>query len=180
MSDTAKQILEEMNQPLQEKLKNEFNNYLCDIEQKGEVTELAEIIDWKPLVKLFETEYIKLWMKMTVPDNIKELKSLKNEFQRMVLANIKQRLFHFTYIYLKDRVKNGNINAGNLNSTLYELFENGMCELFRVFDYQFTLSSLKKSNDPKIIIRQIEELRKKAESVQKSLGNEQLNEEEKV
>lgn len=180
MSNIAKQILQEMNQPFQEKLKTEFSTYLRDIGQKDRVIELADAIDWKPLVNLFETEYIKLWMKMAVPDNIKELRGLKNEFRKIVLANIKKRLFHFTYVYIKDRVKNDNINAGNLNSTLYELFKNGMCELFRVFDYQFTLSSLKKSNDPKIIIRQIEVLRKKADSGKKILGSEQLSEEEKV
>ena len=180
MSDTAKNIIVELNQSLNENLKNDFQLYLHDIEQNGKVVELADIIDWNPLVKLFETEYIKLWKKMAVPENVKDLKGLKNEFQKMVMANLKQRLFHFTYVFIKERVKNNNINAGNLNSSLYELFDSGMYELFRVFDYQFTLSSLNKSKDPKIIIRQIEELRKKAESGEKLLGSEQLNEEDKV
>ena len=180
MNNVAKQILGEINQSLYEKLRNEFHTYLRDIEQKDKITEIADKIDWVPLAKLFEMEYIKLWRKMAVPDNIKELKALKNEFERMVLANLKHKLFHSVYIFIKGRVNNDNINAGNLNVSLYEFFESGMYELFRVFDYQFILSSLKKGNDPKIIIRQIEELRKKAKSGEKLLDNGQLGDEEKV
>ena len=181
MSNQAKQILEEMNQPLHEKLKNEFGAYLRDIEQKDNLSKLSELINWKLFVKLFETEYIKLWKKMAVPDNIKEFKGLKNEFQRLVLANIKKRLFHFTYVFIKGRIKTDNVNAVNLNSALNELLNNGIQELFKVYDYQFTLSSLKKSSDSNIIIRQLEELRKKTKSGEKLLSSGGQNgDEEKI
>jgi hypothetical protein len=180
MSNQAKQILAEMNQPLHEKLKSEFATYLREIRQKDNLTGITELINWKPFAKLFETEYIKLWKKMGVPDNLKELKVLKNEFQRLILVNIKKRLFHFSYLIIKDKKKKDNINAAILNSSLNKLFENGIYELFRVYDYQFTLSSLNKSNDSKIIIKQIEELRNKAKSGEKLLGSNQLSEEEKV
>jgi hypothetical protein len=180
MSNQAKQILSELNQPLHEKLRNEFSVYLREIEQKNNLTKISELINWKLFIQLFETEYIKLWKKMGIPDNLKELKVLKSEFQRLVFASIKKRLFHFTYLFLKNRAKNENINAVDLNNPLNELFENGIYELFRVYDYQFTLSSLNKSNDSKIIIRQIEELRKKGKSEKILTGNNQLGDEEKV
>ena len=105
MSNQAKQILVEMNQPLHETLKSEFAAYLREIGQKNNLTGVFELINWKSLVKLFETEYIKLWKKIGVPDNLKELKALKNEFKRLVLASIKKRLFHFTYLFIKNKIK---------------------------------------------------------------------------
>jgi hypothetical protein len=177
MSNQAKQLLVEINQPLHEKLKSEFATYLSEIGQKDNLTGL---INWKLFVKLFELEYIKLWKKMGIPDNLKELKVLKGEFQRLVLASIKKRLFHFTYLFLKNKVKNENINAADLNNSLNELLENGIYELFRVYDYQFTLSSLNKSNDSKIIIKQIEELRRKGKSEKIMVGSNQPDDEKKV
>ena len=180
MNDTAKNILVEMNQSLLEKLRNEFRSYLINVNQNDKLAKLGDTIDWKPLLKLFETEYIKLWIKMAVPDDIKELKGLKIEFQRLVLSNIKQKLFYFTYIFLKDQENNDDINFSNLNSSLYKLFENGMSELFRVFEYQFTLLSLKKGADPTTVVKQINELRRKVVSGEKVLDNGHHNDEEKV
>jgi len=180
MNDTAKNILVEMNQSLLEKLRNEFRSYLINVNQSDKLAKLGDTIDWKPLLKLFETEYIKLWIKMAVPDDIKELKGLKIEFQRLVLSNIKQKLFYFTYIFLKGQENNDDINFSNLNSSLYKLFENGMSELFKVFEYQCTLLSLKKGADPATVVKQINELRRKVVSGEKVLDNGHHNDEKKV
>jgi hypothetical protein len=178
MGNQAKQILVEMNQPLHEKLKSEFAVYLREIGQKNNLTGLFELLNWQPFVKLFEIEYIKLWKKMGIPENLKEFKILKSEFRRLVLVNIKRRLFYFTYLFLKSKTRNE--NAVSLNNSLNELFENGIYELFRVYDYQFTLSSLNKINDSKIIIKQIEELRKKGKSEKIMVGSNQPGDEKKV
>ncbi|UCH66186.1 MAG: hypothetical protein JSW63_03380 [Ignavibacterium sp.] len=180
MSNQAKQILVEMNQPPYEVLRDEFSVYLREIEQRDNLSKLTGLINWKPFIKLFDTEYIKLWKKMGIPDDLKELKILKSEFKRLVFASIKKRLFHFTYLFLKNKAKNNNVNAVDLNNSLTELFENGIYELFRVYDYQFTLSSLNKSNDSKIIVKQIEELRKKGKSEKILTGNNQHGEEAKM
>ena len=180
MSNQAKQILVEMNQPLHENLRDEFIVYLREIEQRDKLSKLTALINWIPFITLFEREFIKLWRKMGIPDNLKELKNLKSEFRRLIFTSIKKRLFHFTYLFLRNKAKNEITNAENLNNSLTELFENGIYELFRVYDYQFTLSSLNKTNDSKIIIKQIEELKKKGKSEKILTGNNQQGEEAKV
>lgn len=180
MNDTAKNILSEMNQSLHEKIGNEFRSYLINVNQNDKIARLGDKIDWKPLLKLFETEYIKLWIKIAVPEDIKELNRMKIEFQRLVLANIKQKLFYFTFMFLKDQLNSDGINVRNLNSSLYKLFENGMSDLFGVFEYQFTLLSLKNGVDPKPVIKQINELQKKVVSAGEVLDNGQHSTEEKV
>ena len=180
MNDTAKNILVEMNESLHEKTRNEFRSYLINVNQNDKVAKLGDTIDWKPLLKLFETEYLKLWIKIAVPDDIKELKGLKIEFKRLVLANIKQRIFYFTFVFLKDQVNNDEINVSNLNGSLYKLIENGMSELFRVFEFQLTLFTLKKGNNPTTVLKQINTLRKNVVSGGKVLDNGQHSDEEKV
>jgi hypothetical protein len=179
MSDIAKQILKEMNQPLHERLKNQFINYLREIEQ-DKLIKTAKKINWEPVVKLFEVEYTKLWNKMAVPKIVEGLEGLKTEFASIVLANIKQRLFNSTYRYLMIKINENKINDENMNSLMNELFNSSMYDLFRVFDYQFTLTSLNKNNDKKVMIRKIEDLRKRAEFGDKFSGKKQLNVEERV
>ncbi len=96
MNDTAKQLLQEMNKPLSEKLNDQFVEYLQEFEQ-DELIEAARRIDWNPVVQLFELEYMRLWNNMTVPKSIKELKELNREFATLVMASIKHRLFYNTY-----------------------------------------------------------------------------------
>ena len=164
MNDTTNTILVEINQSLHEKIRNEFRSYLITVNQNDRITKLGDTIDWKPLLKLFETEYIKLWIKISVPEDVKEINRMKIEFQRLVLATIKQKLFYFTYMFLKDQLNSDKIKASKLNGSLYKLFENGMSELFGVFEYQFSLLSLKKGIDPKPVIKEINELHKKVVS----------------
>ena len=79
MGNQAKQILVEMNQTPHEKIKSEFAVYLREIGQKDNLSGLFELLNWQPFVKLFDIEYIKLWKKMGIPENLKEFKILKNK-----------------------------------------------------------------------------------------------------
>ncbi|MHA1989255.1 MAG: hypothetical protein ACW98D_21745 [Promethearchaeota archaeon] len=179
MTDTAKQLLKEMNKPLHERLKIQFISYLRDIEQDN-LIELAQKVEWEIAAKLFEVEYAKLWNKMSVPKLIDGLEGLKKEFARVLLTNIKPRLFHSTYSYLKNIAKENKINDENIDELMKKLFDFGMYELFRVFDYQFTLASLNKNNDKKVMNKKIEDLRKRAEFGDKFLSKNQEGTEEKV
>jgi hypothetical protein len=179
MSDIAKRILIEMNQPLHERLNQEFIGYLIEFDQDN-LIDLAKNINWEPVAKMFGAEYTKLWNKLAVPKIEKESKVLEKEFARVVLANIKPKLFHLTYRYLKGQITVKNINDENIDTLMNEAFSFGMYELFRVFDYQFTLSSLSKNNDPKVMIRKIEDLRKRAEPENKLSDKKKVAEEERV
>ncbi|MDZ7622860.1 MAG: hypothetical protein U5J96_00205 [Ignavibacteriaceae bacterium] len=179
MSDIAKQILQEMNKPLSERLKDQFVKYLEEIEQ-DKLIEVAKRIDWNPAVQLFELEYKRLWNNMTVPKSIKELKELNNEFANLVMASIRQRLFYSAYSYLKSLKEENRLNDENINSLMSDVFSAGMYDLFRVFDFQLTLTSLSKNDDPKVMIRKIQELKKRAEAGNKIADKKQLVNETKV
>lgn len=179
MSDIAKNILHEMNKPLSERLKDQFVKYLEEIDQ-AKLIEVAKRIDWNPVVQLFELEYKRLWSNMAVPKSVKELKELNTEFTNLVLASIKQRLFYSTYTYLKSLSDEKKIVNENISSIMNDLFSAGMYDLFRVFDYQLTLTSLSKNDDPKVIIRKIQGLRKRAEVGDKFADKKQLVDETKV
>jgi hypothetical protein len=179
MSDIAKQILQEMNKPLSERLKDQFVKYLEEIEQ-DKLIEVAKRIDWNPVVQLFELEYKRLWNNMAVPKSIKELKELNNEFANLVMASIRQRIFFTTYSYLKALKEENRLNDENINSLMSDIFVAGMYDLFRVFDFQLTLTSLSKNDDPKVMIRKIQELKKRAEAGNKIADKKQLVNETKV
>ena len=179
MSDVAKNILHEMNKPLSERLKDQFVKYLEEIDQ-AKLIEVAKRIDWNPAVQLFELEYKRLWSNMAVPKSVKELRELNTEFTNLVLASIKQRLFSSTYNYLKSLKEEKKIDNENINSLMNDFFSAGMYDLFRVFDYQLTLTSLSKNDDPKVIIRKIQGLKKRAEVGDKFAGKKQLVDETKV
>jgi len=179
MSDVAKQILHEMNKPLSERLKDQFVKYLEEIDQ-AKLIEVAKRIDWNPVVQLFELEYKRLWNNMAVPKSIKELKELNNEFANLVMASIRQRLFYSTYSHLKSLTDENKRNDENINSLMSDMFSAGMYDLFRVFDFQLTLTSLSKNDDPKVMIRKIQELKKRAETGNKIADKKQLVDETKV
>ncbi|HSW56401.1 MAG TPA: hypothetical protein VLH59_15045, partial [Ignavibacteriaceae bacterium] len=147
MSGIAKQILQEMNKPLSERLKDQFVKYLEEIEQ-DKLIEVAKRIDWNPVVQLFELEYKRLWNNMAVPKSIKELKELNSEFANLVMASIRQRLFYSAYSYLKSLKEENRLDNENINSLMSDVFSAGMYDLFRVFDFQLTLTSLSKNDDP--------------------------------
>ena len=97
-----------------------------------------------------------------------------------MFASIKQRLFYSTYTHLKSLKEGKKIDNGNINTMMNDLFSAGMYDLFRVFDYQLTLTSLSKNDDPKVIIRKIQGLRKREEIGEKFSGKKQLVDETKV
>ena len=179
MSDIAKQILQEMNKPLSERLKDQFVKYLEEIDQ-DKLVEVAKRIDWNPVVQLFELEYKRLWNNMAVPKSIKELKELNNEFANLVMASIRQRLFYSAYSYLKSLKEENRLNDENIDSLMSDMFSAGMYDLFRVFDFQLTLTSLSKNDDPRVMIRKIQELKKRAETGNKIADKKQLVNETKV
>ena len=179
MSDVAKKILHEMNKPLSERLKDQFVKYLEEIEQ-AKLIKVAKRIDWNPAVQLFELEYKRLWNNMAVPKSIKELKELNNEFANLVMASIRQRLFYSTYSHLKSLTDENRRNDENINQLMSNMFSAGMYDLFRVFDFQLTLTSLSKNDDPKVMIRKIQELKKRAEAGNKIADKKQLVDETKV
>jgi hypothetical protein len=179
MNDTTKQLLQEMNKPVSEKLNNQFVEYLKEIEQ-DELIEAAGRIDWNPVVQLFELEYMRLWNNMAVPKSIKELKELNREFATLVLASIKHRLFYNTCTYLKSLKEEKKLKDKNISSLMDDLFSAGMYDLFKVFDFQLTFGSLSKHSDPKVMMRKIQELKKRADTEDKNTSKKQALDEIKV
>lgn len=168
MSEIAKQILTEMNRSLHEKLQGEFINYLQSIELT-DLVEIAKKINWESAVKSFELEYKKVWNNLSVPKIAKGL-DLKKEFEHVLLASIKAELFHSVCLILKDKIIESNANEEEITKALDEYFKYHIHEYFKVFDYQFTLSTLNKISDTHLISKKIEDLRKRSEFTSKVIG----------
>lgn len=179
MNDLAKQILVETNQPLIDNLKNQFVSYLSDIDQKS-LIERANKIDWVSFTRLFEVEYAKVWGRMSVPQFIEGLKSLKKEYELIVLDNFKQIVFHFIYKHLLTLLKEDELNEANIAGTISELYTSVINDFFKIFDYQITLASLSKIKEKKVINNKIEELRKRTGLRDKILTQQQLPVENKI
>jgi len=179
MSNVAKQILQEMNRPLAENLRYQFVTFLDDTNQKSFI-EIAQKIDWGKAAEAFLIEFGKLWNNMAVPRTMKKLDGLKNDFADLVLLNIKQKLFYDTFIYLKSSDSEKRLKGKDISTELNEFFYSGMYDLFRVFDYQFTLSSLNKNSDAKFMLRKLEDLRKRSEHGETLTGEDQFANELKI
>jgi hypothetical protein len=162
MSNVARQILLETNRALAEKLRDQFVTFLDEADQKS-FLEVAQKIDWSKAAEAFQIEFGKLWNNMALPRTMKKIDALKNDFADLVLINIKQKLFYDTLFYLKSLAAEKGIKGKDISSELNQFFYGGMYELFRVFDYQYTLSSLKNINDSKFMMRKLEELMKRNE-----------------
>jgi len=179
MSNVARQILLETNRALAEHLRDQFITFLDVTDQKSFI-EVAQKIDWSKAAEAFQIEFGKLWNNMAVPRTMKKIDALKNDFADLVLINIKQKLFYDTFVYLKSLTAEKGLKGKEISSELNQFFYSGMYDLFRVFDYQFTLSSLSKNSDAKFMLRKLEDLRKRSEHVEKIVGDNQSVNELKV
>ena len=179
MSSVARQILLETNRALAEKLRDQFITFLDETDQQSFI-EVAKKIDWSKAAEAFQIEFGKLWNNMAVPRTMKKIDALKNDFVDLVLINIKQKLYNDTLIYLKSLSAEKGLRSKDVSSELNQFFYGGMYELFRVFDYQYTLSSLKNINDSKFMLRKLEDLMKRNEPGEMSIETDQFANELKV
>jgi len=160
MSNVARQILLEMNRALAENLRDQFITFLDQTDQKAFIA-IAQKIDWSKAAEAFQIEFGKLWNNMAVPRTMKKVDALKNDFADLVLLNIKQKLFYDTFVYLKSLSSEKGLKGKDISSDLNAFFYSAMYDLFRVFDYQYTLSSLHKNSDAKFMLRKLEDLMKR-------------------
>jgi len=171
MSNVARQILLEMNSKLAEKLRDQFISFLDQTDQKAFIG-TAQKIDWSKAAEAFLIEFGKLWNNMAVPRIMKKLDEVKDDFADLVLLNIKQKLFYDTLVYLKSLGTEKGLKDKDIRSELNEFFYSAMYDLFRVFDYQYTLTSLSKNNDAKFMLRKLEDLMKRSQHGEKIVAEE--------
>jgi len=172
MSNVARQVLLEINSAIAENLRDRFVTFLDDTNQQSFI-EIAQKIDWIKAAEAFQIEFGKLWNNMAVPRLMKKFDELKSEFANLVLLNIKQKLFYETFVFLKSLVSEKGLKGKDIDSELNKFFYAVMYELFRVFDYQYTLSSLNNIKDSKFMLRKLEDLRKRSEQGEKVAGESQ-------
>lgn len=179
MNNVARQLLLEMNRALAENLKDQFITFLDHTDQKAFI-ETAQKIDWIKAAEVFQIEFGKLWNNMAVPRIIKKLDEVKDDFANLLLLNIKQKLFYDTLVYLKSLGPEKELKDKDISTGLNQFFYSAMYDLFRVFDYQFTLSSLNKNNDAKFMLRKLDDLRKRSQQGEKVAVDDQSVNELKV
>lgn len=171
MSSIAREILLEMNKALTENLKAQFITFLEDTNQETFIP-IAQKINWSKAAEAFQIEFGKLWNNMAVPRVMKKLDEVKDDFANQLLLNIKQKLFYDTLVHLKSLGPVKELKSKDISSELNEFFYSAMYDLFRVFDYQFTLSSLNKNNDAKHMLKKLDELRERDRHVVKITGDD--------
>ena len=179
MSNVARQLLLEMNKALAEKLKDQFIIFLNHTDQKAFI-DVASKINWSKAAEAFQIEFGKLWNNMAVPRLMKKIDDVKDDFADLVLLNINHKLFYNTLIYLKSLSSEKGLKGKDISSELNEFFYSEMYELFRVFDYQYTLSSLSNNNDAKYMLKKLEDLSKRNKQREKVKGDDQAAIELKV
>lgn len=162
MSDVARQILLEMNKALAENLRDQFIAFLDHTEQKAFIA-IAQKINWSKAAEAFQIEFGKLWNNMAVPRTTKKTDDVKNDFADLVLQNIKQKLFYDLFVHLKALGPEKGLKGKDISPELNEFFYSAMYDLFLVFDYQHTLTSLSKNADAKFMLRKLEDLRKRTQ-----------------
>ena len=179
MSNVARQILLEMNKALADNLKDQFLTFLDHADQKAYIA-AAQKFNWIKAAEAFQIEFGKLWNNMAVPRTMKKIDEVKDDFANLVLLNIKQKLFYDTLVYLKSLGSASELRGKDLSSQLNEFFYSAMYDLFRVFDYQVTLTSLSKNSDAKYMLKKLDDLRKRDIHVVKITGDDQSENELKV
>lgn len=179
MSNVARQILLEMNKALAENLRDQFITFLDHTDQKAFIA-VAQKFNWSKAAEAFQIEFGKLWNNLAVQRTMKIIDEVKDDFANLVLQNIKQKLFYDTLIYLKSLGTLNELKGKDISSQLNEFFYSVMYDLFRVFDYQFTLSSLGKSSDAKYMLRKLDDLRKRDKQEKNITGDNQSANELKV
>ena len=179
MNSVAKQILLELNNALAENLKDQFRTFLDHTDQKSFIA-IAQKINWGKAAEAFQIEFGKLWNNMAVPRVMKKFDEVKDDFASLVLLNIKQKLFYDTLVYLKSLGPVNELKRKDISTELNEFFYSAMYDLFRVFDYQITLSSLNKNSDAKYMLKKLDDLRKRDIQVVRMTGDDQSANELKV
>lgn len=171
MSSVAREILLEMNKALAENLKDQFITFLNDTNQESFIP-IAQKTNWSKAAEAFQTEFGKLWNNLAVPRVIKKIDEVKDDFANQLLLNIKQKLFYDTLVYLKSVGSVKELKTKDISSELNSFFYSAIYDLFRVFDYQFTLQSLNKSSDAKYMLKKLDDLRKRDQHVVKITGDD--------
>ena len=171
MSSVAREILLEMNKALAENLKDQFITFLNDTNQESFIP-IAQKTNWSKAAEAFQTEFGKLWNNLAVPRVIKKIDEVKDDFANQLLLNIKQKLFYDTLVYLKSVGSVKELRTKDISSELNSFFYSAIYDLFRVFDYQFTLQSLNKNVDAKYMLKKLDDLRKRDQHVVKITGDD--------
>lgn len=153
-----------------ERLKYQFIQYLTAFNQSDELIKIAKKINWQKIYALIQLEFENLWNKFQIPRNIEKIEFSKHLFSLMIIENINHKLFYLIFNLLKEDLINKINKIEELNKKLEKILPVIINELFGTFNVQFSLSSLNENNNPKIIIRKIEELNKKTIQGEKFIG----------
>ncbi len=150
-------------------MKESFIKYLKDYDQKSEIIECAELINWNGILALFNSEYNSLWDRFKVPKEIEFTKKNKVSFGKGIFLSSKEKLFHSVFIVLKNATAD-KLSDEEIQIKIDNFYRMFIREVFGVFHYQYNLTSLNYNDDSNIIIPKLEELHKHAKQGKKFTG----------
>lgn len=168
MDKEIRKILDWLQKDISEKLPIEFINYLNSFNVSKSVIKKAKWIDWKMISDYLNVGFLQLWDKFTIPQEM-QLQKLSMAFREQIIDTIKFRLFYILYRDIA-KIENESITRTDLNDRIKKIVGVYVYKLFTVFDFQLSLTSLNENNDPKVIIRKIDELKNKSSKADKFSG----------
>ena len=150
-------------------IRNEFSIFLESIKASNKIIDLSKKVNWKNILVIVNKGISELWEKFTVPEHLEEANKQGGNFRSEMINHIKINLFFNVYLILISENK----TLGNKNEINKELFDEMRFKVYsvlRIFDFQYSLTSLQFNDDPKIIPNKVKELYDKNEELKKYRG----------
>lgn len=153
------------------KIQKSFINYLQEYDQSKEIIRIAKKIDWGKILAIYNQELLLLFGKLSIPKNYNEIKNILTGFRYSVLSSIMFQMFHFVFILIKENSQQWKKQSKvKINREILRVLDVAISQMFSVFDFQYSLTSLNKNNDPKVLVTKLEELKNSAERGRMFLG----------
>ena len=116
VEDIFKEIEDFNKKPLYEKLNVLFIRYLKAFEQKKEIIEFSEKINWDIYLRVFYNEFKPLWNKLLIPKHIEGLEEIESAFASGIIEAMLYNIFYTTFKMIKEEFKKRILQL--INSTI--------------------------------------------------------------
>jgi len=147
----------------------EFELFLDNIEASKEVKSFAKNIEWEIMISLFNIQFYELISRFELVNHSEIHWNNLGGYRHVVFESVKIEIFYHVYFWIKNDYKKVK-SIDEFKDQLYDFFLIKMNMLVRPLDYQYSLTSVKYSDDPKILIGELEELNANAKQGKKFSG----------
>jgi hypothetical protein len=124
-----------------------FIQHLEDYKCPKKIIKIADKIDFKGILVMFDKNFNRLWERLSRPENESDLTDSRQYFRDKILLSLRQSIFNILYLGIKDLDKK-QLNFEELNQGIQHDFDKILQNLFNVFEVQYQLT-LMRENKPR-------------------------------